>query len=87
MDPRLIAKQVVDLNKFVFDNSFNTMCVLQDMAGKAMTTYMQQLPWIPEENKRVFDDWMNAFRSGRDRFKSAVDENFKKAGECLHSPQ
>lgn len=87
MDPKLIAKQVMDFNKFVFDSGFNTMCVLQDMTGKAVSTYVQQMPWIPEESKRVFDDWMNAVKSGRERFKSAVDENYKKTGECLHSPQ
>ncbi len=85
MDPRLMTRQVMDFNKFIFDNSFSSMAMMQDLSGKLMRIYMDQIPWVPEEGKRIIDEWMSAFRNGRDRFKLAVDENYMRAGECLRT--
>ena len=37
MEPKQIAKQLVDFNKKAFDNSFDAMAVIQDQTEKMIT--------------------------------------------------
>jgi len=78
MDQKQILKQMIDLHKTYFDNSFNAMVVLQEQTETMINSFMSQSSWLPEEGKNVLDEWVNAYKKGRDDFKAAVDENFKK---------
>ncbi len=72
------AKQMIDFYKSTFDNSFNAMVMLQEQTEKAMKTAMEQATWLPAEGKKVVDEWVKAYKQGRDEFKKVVEENFKK---------
>jgi len=78
MDPKQIAKQMIDFNKTAFDNSFEAMAVLQDQIEKMVNTAMEQNTMIPAEGKKAVADWIKSYKKGRDDFKSAADESFKK---------
>ena len=78
MDPKQIAKQMIDFNKTAFDNSFEAMAVLQDQIEKMVNTAMEQNTMIPAEGKKAVADWIKSYKKGRDDFKSAADERFKK---------
>lgn len=78
MDPKQIAKQIVDFNKAAFDNSFDAMSALQDQAEKMFTATMEQTSFFPAEGKKLINEWVKNYKKGRDEFKSAADENFKK---------
>lgn len=81
MDPRQIAKQMLQFNKTAFDNTFDAMTVLQDQTEKMVTMFMDQAPLLPAEGKKVINDWLKAYKKGRTDFKTAVDENYKKVEE------
>ena len=78
MDPKQIAKQMVDFNKTAFDNSFEAMSALQDQAEKMFTATMEQTSFFPAEGKKVINEWINAYKKGREDFKAAANENFKQ---------
>ncbi len=78
MDPKQIAKQMVDFNKTAFDNSFEAMTVIQDQAEKMFTTAVEQTSFFPDEGKKLINEWIRTYKKGRDDFKAATDENFKK---------
>jgi uncharacterized coiled-coil DUF342 family protein len=78
MDPKQIAKQMVDFNKTAFDNSFEAMSALQDQAEKMFTSTMEQTSFFPAEGKKLINEWIKNYKKGRDEFKAAADENFKK---------
>lgn len=78
MEPKQIAKQMVDFNKKAFDNSFEAMAVLQDQTEKLVAAMMQQTTFFPEEGKKLINDWLKTYKKGREEFKTAADENFKK---------
>lgn len=78
MEPKQIAKQMVDFNKTAFDNSFEAMAVIQEQTEKLVTTMMQQTAFFPEEGKKLINDWIKTYKKGREEFKAAADENFKK---------
>ncbi|MDI6743082.1 MAG: hypothetical protein QMD11_10150 [Smithella sp.] len=78
MDPKQIAKQMVDFNKTAFDNSFEAMSALQDQAEKMFLASIAQTSFFPEEGKKVVNEWIKTYKKGREDFKSTADENFKK---------
>ena len=52
MDPKQIAKQMIDFNKTAFDNSFSAMSALQDQTEKLILSFLDKTDWIPKEGKR-----------------------------------
>jgi len=85
MDPKQLAKQIVDFNKMTFDNSFNTMSAIQDQTEKMFVSMMEQMPYFPEEGKKLVNEWIKAYKKGREDFKAAADENFKKVENFFSS--
>ena len=77
MDSAKIAKQMIDFQKTTFDNSFSTMVMLQEQTERMANTVLDQAPWMPLEGKKVVNDWVTAYKKGREDFKKVVDENFK----------
>ncbi len=79
MEPMVVAKQMIDLQKATFDSSFQAMVLLQEQTEKMTNTLFEQAFWMPEEGKKVLSGWVKAYKQGRDDFKKVVDQNFKNA--------
>jgi polyhydroxyalkanoate synthesis regulator phasin len=86
MDPKQIAKQMIQFSKTSFDNTFDAMTALQEQTEKMMAMYLDQAPLLPEEGKKVINDWLKTYKKGRMDFKAAVDENYKKVAESFAGP-
>ncbi|MDD3249008.1 MAG: hypothetical protein PHF23_01350 [Smithellaceae bacterium] len=78
MEPKQIARQMVDFNKKAFDASFDAMAAMQEQTEKMVSTMMQQTQFFPDEGKKLITDWLKTYKKGREEFKAAADENFKK---------
>jgi polyhydroxyalkanoate synthesis regulator phasin len=78
MNHFVLAKQVLDFNRTAFENTFGTMCLLQEQSEKMMNTFMEKADWIPSEGKKAVSDMAAMFKKGCAEFKKAVDENFVK---------
>jgi polyhydroxyalkanoate synthesis regulator phasin len=78
MEPKQIAKQMVDFNKTAFDNSFAAMAVIQEQTEKMVANMLEQTGVFPAEGKKLVLDWIKTYKKGREEFKAAADENFKK---------
>ena len=78
MEPKQIAKQMIDFSKTAFDNSFEAMAVLQDQTEKMVTAMIEQNSLMPEEGKKAVADWIKSYKKGRNDIKVAADESFKK---------
>ena len=85
MDPKQIAKQMIQFNKTAFDNTFDAMIVLQEQTEKMVAMYLDQAPLVPAEGKKAINDWLKAYKKGRGDFKAAVDENYKKVEKIFAS--
>ncbi|MDI7261288.1 MAG: hypothetical protein QME90_15400 [Thermodesulfobacteriota bacterium] len=81
MEQSKIAKQMVDFNKATFDNTFNAMVMLQEQTERMVNMFLEQATWLPDQGKKALNDWVQAFKKGRDDFKKAVDESFKKVDD------
>jgi len=72
---------MIDFQKTTFDNTFNDMDALQEQTESMVNVLMKQSVWLPEDGKKVINEWVTAYQKGRDDFKKSVDENFSKVEE------
>lgn len=79
MEQKQMARQIIEFNKNVFDNSFSAMSALQDQAEKLMLNILDKAAWFPEEGKKTINEWITSYKKSRDDFKTAADESYKKA--------
>ncbi len=78
MEQMKMAKQMLDFQKATMNNNFNAIAMLQDQAERTVNMFVEQATWIPEEGKKILNDWMTACKKARDDFKKAMDESFAK---------
>ena len=83
METEKFAKQLIDFQKATFDNTFNTMVMLQDQTERMYETVLDQNTWLPEESRRMLEDWNKAYKKGRTDFKSIVDDGFGKMADLF----
>ena len=73
-----MAKQMIDFNKSSFDNTFNALTMLQEQYERMINSFMDQAAWLPEEGKKVLNEWLDSYKKGREAFKETVDASFQK---------
>ena len=83
MIPNRFAKQMIDLQKTTFDNLYHSMVMLHDHAEKLTLTLFEQTNWIPEESSRVVTQWLEILKTGRNDYKSAMDDIFTRMDDLF----
>jgi len=78
MDQGKIVRQMIGFYKTTFDSSFNAMMILQEQTEKMVRVLLNQAAWFPEEGKTAVEEWLATYKTGRDEFKSTIDESYKK---------
>jgi len=86
MDTTWMAKQMIDFQKRTFDNTYHAMVMLQDHIENVANTMVEQAVWVPEESRRLGNQWAETYKKGRDDLKTVADDNFNKIADML-SPQ
>ncbi len=83
METTQFAKQALDFQKVMLDNSFNAMVMVQDQTEKMVNGYLDQLPWVTAEGKKTLETSGDVTKKARDDFKKAIDEGFSKIEQLL----
>ena len=78
MDNQRIAKQMIELNKTIFDNSFRSMTLVYEQNEKMFETFLNQATWMPEAGRKAIKEWLEAYRNGCSQYKKLVDESYFK---------
>ena len=79
MDRNSMIKQMLDLQKAAFDGFMGSMATVQDQARKLTEMMLDQSGHIPENGKKIVDEWFKTCQKGREQWRAAMEENFKKA--------
>jgi hypothetical protein len=85
IDANQMLKQMLEFNKTAFDNGFSAMLTIQEQNEKMFNTFLGQASWIPEEGKKLIQEWINAYKKGCEDFKKAGDANYTKVVEFFSS--
>ncbi|GKT09380.1 hypothetical protein [Desulforhabdus sp. TSK] len=78
MEPIKMAKQMIDFNKATFDNTFSAMVLVQEQMERTVGSFLEKATWLPDEGKKLLNEWMASYKKGREDFKKTVDESYKK---------
>jgi hypothetical protein len=81
IDPKQIAKQIMEFNKSIFENTFDAMTALQNQTEKFVLDFMEKVPWITPEGKKTINDWAHAYKKGRSDYKLFADEHYNKIAD------
>jgi hypothetical protein len=87
MENKKIARQLIEFHKTTFDNTFNSLTVLQEQAEKMVSVFLEQATWLPSEGKEAIKDWVDIYKKGRIDFKIAADKNYAKVEEYFAANQ
>ncbi|MGD0209842.1 MAG: hypothetical protein ABSC14_02535 [Desulfomonilia bacterium] len=83
MENKELVKQMVELHKTSFDNSFNMLITLQDQMEKMVNSFVDQAPWLPADGKKAFTTLVSTYKKGREDFKKVVEDGYKKVEEYI----
>ena len=83
MDQKILFKQMIDMQKVAFDNSFKVMTTIREQGEKMANMVLEEASWLPEEGKKAMTDWIGTYKKGYDNFRDAVAENFNKMQDCF----
>jgi len=64
MDQDMISRQL-QISKMAFNNTFNSLSIIQEQMERMIKMYIAQVPMIPLEGKKVFLDWANTCKQVR----------------------
>jgi hypothetical protein len=78
---------IVDANKVAFQTWFQSVSAMQDQTEKVMNTIWNQTPMMPESSKKMFHDWVDMCKKGREEMKKTVDQGFQTWEQFLASPE
>lgn len=78
MDQKQILKQMIEFNQATFNNTFQAMVLLQDQFERIAQTAIDQANWLPAEGRKAIENWVEAYKTGRDNYKSYVDDSYQK---------
>ena len=78
MDQKQILKQMIEFNQATFNNTFQAMILLQDQFERVAQTAIEQANWLPAEGRKAIENWVEAFKTGRDNYKSYVEDSYKE---------
>lgn len=85
MEPTQMVQQMIDFQKTAFENSYNAMIMFQAQTEKMAESMISQNSMIPEEGQKMINEWILAYKKGREDFKKSVEENFSKMEEFFSS--
>ena len=81
MEPGKISKQFISFQKNLFENTYNSVAMLQDQAASIATSIFNQFPLMSDESKKAICTTLDLYKEARLNFKKAVDDGFDKIGE------
>ncbi len=76
-DPQKMASSMLSFQKTTFNNMYTTMNMFQEQTEKMVNTFLEQVPGLPLESKKILQGWMENCRKARDEYKKTIDEAFK----------
>ncbi len=81
MDPSSTFRQMIQMNKFAFENIFQVMETSREQNEKMIKAFLDQAPQLPPEGKNAIQAWLSAWKTGCEDLKSRVDDGYRQMQE------
>jgi polyhydroxyalkanoate synthesis regulator phasin len=83
MQSAALIKQIMDINKKAFENSFDVMVAVQEHAEKMVNDFWKKSSYFPEDGKKVIVDWVDHQKTSLKEYRDHVDRKFRLVEEYL----
>jgi len=77
-DAAKISRQVLDFQKSTFDNAFDAMLKIQDQSSSMTASLMGENKFLPEEGRKMLEEWRLSLRKNQFEFKKKFDDNYSQ---------
>jgi GAF domain-containing protein len=77
MDQFQSFKQMMQMSKMAFDNSYIMMMSAYEQNKLMVNTFLNQTTDVPAEGKKAIEDWLQAYRKGCEELKKMTDEGYR----------
>ena len=77
MDQIQTLRQMMEMNKLAFDNSYLMMMSTYEQNKLMLRTFMAQAEGMPADAKKAIEDWLQAYRKGCEDLKKMADEGYR----------
>jgi hypothetical protein len=71
--------RMIKFNQTLFDNAFEATVQLQDQIEKIGNTMLEKANWLPGESRKLYDNYLDAYKASRSNFKAYVDEGYQQS--------
>jgi len=78
METSKIAKQMIEYQRTLFENTYKVMTVIQDYSGNMIQGYLKQFPWMTEDSRKPLVDSFEFLKTARNDYKKAIDQGFDR---------
>lgn len=76
MEQLQVLKQMAQMNKMAFDNSFNMMMSAFEQNKLMLNTFLNQPSSLPEEGKKAIEEWLQNYKKGCEGLKQLADDGY-----------
>lgn len=83
MQSAALIKQILDINKKAFENSFSVMVAFQEQSEKMVTDFFGKGSYFPAEGRKAIGDWVNQYKTGLAEYRENIDKRFKLVEDYL----
>lgn len=70
-------RQLVEFQKAAIDSTFDAVSAFQDQQEQYLNDMMERASFMPDEGREVVHQWVDAFRRGREDFKTTIDKSYE----------
>lgn len=78
MEPKVIAKQILDFQKALTNNVYASTTLVQDHGEKITHLLLDPLPHVPEQTKSLVNQWIANVKQGQEKARKLHDESFAR---------
>lgn len=78
-----MTKKILDFQKDVFFQWYDVMTSIQEQATTSLKTVMAQSNWMPDEGRRMLQNWVDACQKGCDDYKELVEDSLSGLEKVL----
>jgi hypothetical protein len=85
MELKETTQQVLDFQKQVLDNWDAAATLVENQAASTIGWMLDTTAWMPEEGRRLVEQWMTVLKEERGRLKAQLDQGLA-AVEKIYAP-
>jgi hypothetical protein len=83
MDPKQMIKEMIELNRTTFNNTFEALSKMQEQMERLAGGLINQSIGFPGECKKAMDEWSATYKNAGEGFKKNLDAQFEKVLETF----